>query len=136
MNGKVYAIDVQKDLLDGIKNEANREHLANIEIIWGNVEKLGGTKLRDASVDVVIASNIFFQIENREGFAKEVSRILRPNGRLFFIDWSDSFGNIGPKADVVVTESQARTFFERNNFVIDRDVSVGAHHYGLVIRKK
>ena len=136
MDGKVYAIDVQRDLLDKIKNEANREHLNNIEIIWGNAEKTGGTKLREASVDAVIASNIFFQVENRETFAGEIARILKPKGRLFFIDWSDSFGGIGPKAEAVVTESQAKAFFEQNGFVIERDVSVGSHHYGLVIRKK
>lgn len=134
--GKVYAIDVQKDLLDKIKNEADREQLKNIEIIWGNAEKLGGTKLRDTSVDVVIASNIFFQIEDRETFAKEIARILKRTGRLFFIDWSDSFGGIGPHADAVVTEREARIFFERNGFTIERDVPVGSHHYGLVIRKK
>jgi ubiquinone/menaquinone biosynthesis C-methylase UbiE len=136
MEGKVYAIDVQKDLLDKIKNEANREHLTNIEIIWGNAEKIGGTKLRDASVDVVIASNIFFQVENRETFAKEIARILKSKGRLFFIDWSDSFGGIGPHAGAVVTEKDARAFFEKNGFMIEKNVSVGSHHYGLVIRKK
>jgi ubiquinone/menaquinone biosynthesis C-methylase UbiE len=136
MEGKVYAIDVQKDLLDRIKNEANHEHLTNIEIIWGNAEKIGGTKLRDLSVDVVIASNIFFQVENRETFAKEIARILKPKGRLFFIEWSDSFGGIGPKADAVVTEAAAKIFFEKNGFMVERDVPVGSHHYGLVIRKK
>lgn len=136
VGGKIYAIDVQKDLLDKIKNEANRERLDNIEIIWGNAEKIGDTKLRDASVDVVIASNIFFQVENRGAFAKEIARILKSKGRIFFIDWSDSFGGIGPRADAVITENQAKTFFENNGFVIERSVSVGSHHYGLVIRKK
>lgn len=136
MNGKVYAIDVQKDLLDRIKTEANREHLANIEIIWGNAEKIGGTKLHDGSVDVVIASNIFFQVEDRVSFAKEISRILKSKGRLLFIEWSDSFGGIGPHKDAVVTENQARDFFEKNGFVIEKGLAVGSHHYGLVIRKK
>jgi ubiquinone/menaquinone biosynthesis C-methylase UbiE len=136
MEGKVYAIDVQKDLLDRIKKEAISEHLTNIEVIWGNAEKLHGTKLRDASMDVVIVSNIFFQVEDRETFATEIARILKPKGRFFFIDWSDSFGGIGPRVDAVVTESQAKTFFENNGFIIERNVSVGSHHYGLVIRKK
>lgn len=136
MEGKVYAIEVQKDLLDTIKIEANREGLTNIEIIWGNAEKIGGTKLKDESVDVVIASNIFFQVEDRETFAKEISRILKPNGRLFFIDWSDPSSTIGPKGDAVVTEVQAKDFFEKNGFTIERSVPAGSHHYGLVIRKK
>lgn len=136
MEGKVYAIDVQKDLLDKIKNEANRERLTNVEIIWGNAEKIGGTNLNDASVDAVIASNIFFQIEDRENFAKEIARILKPKGRIFFIEWSDSFGGIGPHQNAVVTEAQAKDFFIKNGFTIERDVVVGSHHYGLVIRKK
>lgn len=136
MGGKVYAIDVQKDLLDKIKNEANREKLDNVEIIWGNAEKIGGTKLRNESVDVVIASNIFFQVENRETFAREVARILKSKGRIFFIDWSDPFGGIGPHAGAVVPESQAKTFFEKNGFQIEKNIPVGSHHYGLILRKK
>lgn len=136
MEGKVYAVDVQKELLTKIKNEANHLRLTNIEVIWGDAEKIGGTKLRDAGVDVVICSNIFFQVENRESFAKEIARILKPKGRLFFIDWSESFGGIGPTVDAVVTESAAKTFFENNGFMIEKNVNVGSHHYGLVIRKK
>jgi ubiquinone/menaquinone biosynthesis C-methylase UbiE len=136
MDGKVYAIDVQKELLEKLKNEAGRERLDNLEIIWGDAEKVGGTKLRDASVDVVLVSNMFFQVEDRVGFIKEISRILKPKGRLFFIDWSDSYGGIGPKSDAVVTESQAKGIFSENGFVVDKDVPVGSHHYGLVIRKK
>ena len=134
--GKVYAVDVQKDLLDKLKNEANRQHITNVEVIWGNIEKVGGTKIKDASCDVAIASNVFFQIEDREGFAKEVARILKPTGRLFFIEWLDSFGGIGPTAQTVVKPATAKDFFEQHGFVIDRDVPVGSHHYGLVIRKK
>jgi ubiquinone/menaquinone biosynthesis C-methylase UbiE len=136
LDGKVYAIDVQKDLLDKVKNEASREHLDNIEIVWGNAEKVRGTKLRDASVDVVIVSNIFFQIEDREIFAKEIARILKRTGRIFFIEWSDSFGGIGPKAEAVVNEDQAKAFFQKNAFAIERSIPVGSHHYGLLIRKK
>src|SRR3989338_8678431 len=58
--GKVYAIEVEKDFLTTIKNKAKEAHLNNVEIIWGNVEKLGGTKIGDAVADAVIASNILF----------------------------------------------------------------------------
>ena len=42
--GRVYAIDIQKELIQKIKKQANIEHMPNIEIIWGDVEKIGGTK--------------------------------------------------------------------------------------------
>src|SRR5580700_10648069 len=56
--GRVYAVDVQKDLLDRIRTNGATEGLRNIEVVWGNAEKIGGTKLREGIADRVIASNI------------------------------------------------------------------------------
>lgn len=109
--GKVYAVDVQKDLLAKIKNDANKNHILNIEVIWGDIEKVGGTKLRDGCVDGVIASNILFQLTNKEGFRAEVRRILKPGGRLFVIDWTDSFGGLGPQGHLFFQLLHVRIFF-------------------------
>jgi precorrin-6B methylase 2 len=45
--GRVYAVDVQQDLLAKLKNSAALAGLRNIEVVWGNIEKIGGTKLRE-----------------------------------------------------------------------------------------
>ena len=71
-SGKVYAIDIQKDLLDRLKNEARKQGLLNVEVIWGDIETVGGSKLKDSSLDAVIASNILFQISQKEHFANTV----------------------------------------------------------------
>ena len=53
-NGKVYAVEVQKELLSRIKNDAEKKHLTNIEVIWGDIERAGGTKLGNSSMDGVL----------------------------------------------------------------------------------
>ncbi|MFO0718806.1 MAG: methyltransferase domain-containing protein [Candidatus Paceibacterota bacterium] len=133
--GKVYAVDVQKDLLAKIKNDANKNHILNIEVIWGDIEKVGGTKLRDGCVDGVIASNILFQLTNKEGFRAEVRRILKPGGRLFVIDWTDSFGGLGPQGASVFSASSCKNFFQ-TDFNIEKEFNAGAHHYGIIFKKK
>ena len=70
--GRVYAIDVNKDLLTKLKNHASREGMYNVEVIWGDLEKPRGTKLRDMSVDLVFLSNILFQLEDKEGHVGQV----------------------------------------------------------------
>src|SRR3989338_5892902 len=65
-NGKVYAVEIIKDFLETIKNKVKEANLRNVEIIWGNVEKLGGTKIGDGEVDTVIASNVLFQVEDKK----------------------------------------------------------------------
>jgi len=133
--GKVYAVDVQKELLDKIKTSANNEKLFNIEIVWGDIEKLGGTKLADMSVDAVIISNILFQIEDKETFVSEIKRILRPNGRLLVVDWSDSFGGVGPSPMNVFTGKNTLNLFENKGFVVDKQIDAGDNHYGIIFRK-
>ena len=77
--GRVYAVDVQQDLLNKIKNIASTSGLSNIEVIWGNIEKIGGTKLREAIADIVIISNTLFQVEKDdiENLSLETKRILK-----------------------------------------------------------
>ncbi|MBU4479964.1 methyltransferase domain-containing protein [Patescibacteria group bacterium] len=134
--GRVYAVDVQKDFLDKIRNSANLERLYNIEIILGDIEKVGGTRLADMSVDAVIVSNVLFQAEDRESLVMEAKRILRSNGRILVVDWADSFNGMGPDSKNIFSENEALKLFEGEGFIKDRNISAGDHHYGIVFRKK
>lgn len=40
---------------------AMAENIENIDILWGDIENIGGTKLGDESVDAVIIANTFFR---------------------------------------------------------------------------
>jgi ubiquinone/menaquinone biosynthesis C-methylase UbiE len=133
--GRVYAIDIQQGLLSKLKNTAAREGIYNIEVIWGDIEKVNGTKLRDNSIDLVFLSNILFQIDDKEAVIKEVKRVLRSGARVLIVDWTDSFGGLGPKGDVVFRKDAAINLFEKNGFHLDREILAGAHHYGLIYKK-
>ena len=92
--GMVYAIDVQQDLLEKLKRSAALIGVHNIEIIWGNAEKIGGTKLRENMIDRAILSNVLFQIEqkDRDNLVLEIKRIVKPNGKLLVVDWQAGGG--------------------------------------------
>lgn len=134
-SGKVYAIDIQEDLLKHVKDSAHREHLRNVETVWGNIEKTGGTKLRDRALDAVILANTLFQLEHKEGVVAEIDRVLAPGGRLLVIDWAGSYGGIGPKPDHVVAEHAAEGLFIRAGYHKTKDFRAGAHHYAIVFTK-
>ena len=132
--GRVFAVDVQKDLLTRIKNTAAREKLDCVDIIWGDFEKLGGTKLKDKSLDVVIMSNVLFQVEYPATAFVEAQRVLRPNGKLCIIDWTDSFDGMGPEKKRVVTKTRALDMAQAAGFAFVREFPAGAHHYGIIVR--
>lgn len=133
--GRVYSIDVNKDLLTKLKNHATKEGLYNVEVIWGDIEKPNGTKLRDGSIDLVFLSNILFQLEDKEALIKEVKRVLKPGGRVLVVDWMDSFGGIGPTVKMVVNKEKAQGLFDKSGFHLDREITAGSHHYGFIYKK-
>jgi len=133
--GKVYAIEIQKDFLTTIINKAKDTHLNNIECLVGDVEKLGGTNIKDKILDAVIASNIFFQLEDKDKFIEEVKRILKPGGRILLIDWSNNTSLIGPTFDKTMPKSKMREMFEKKGFSWERDIDAGIHHYGMILIK-
>jgi len=130
--GKVYAVELQKDFLDTVKSRVLEAHLNNVEIIWGNVEKIGGTKIGDNIVDIVIASNVLFQIEDKENFILEVKRILKQKGRVLLIDWSESSILRGTN---IISKDKARIMFEKKGFVFEREINAGDYHYGMILIK-
>lgn len=131
-SGRVYAIDVQEELLRHVMDAAAQGHLRNVEAVWGNVEKQGGTKLKPQSMDAAILSNTLFQLHHRDAAVSEIKRILVPGGRLLVIDWAGAYGGIGPKPDQVITEHVAEEFFIAAGFHKVKSFRAGAHHYAIV----
>jgi ubiquinone/menaquinone biosynthesis C-methylase UbiE len=133
--GRVYAIDIQQELLTRLKTTANQQRIHNIEVLHGDIEHIGGTRIREASVDLVIAANVMFQLDNKEGLIEEAKRILKPNGRLLIVDWTDSFGGLGPQGDMVFAQTDAKKLCEAKGLAFATGVVAGDHHYGLIFRK-
>lgn len=134
--GKIYAVEVQKDLLDRIKNSASREGIHNIEVVWGDIEKHGGTRLRDHSIDRCLISNVLFQAQDRENVVAEAHRILKSGGKVLVIDWSDSADISGPDPKHVFPKADAQAIFEKGGFSIEKEIKAGAHHYGFIGTKR
>ena len=140
-SGRVYAIDVQRDLLRRVKNEAQRRGFKNVDVIWTDLERAGSSKLADKTLDLVLISNLLFQVENKSAVLAEAWRILKPAGRLVIIDWADpalssqgAFPRIGPDRKSVITKEKTMELAERAGFELQREFPAGAHHYGLIFR--
>jgi ubiquinone/menaquinone biosynthesis C-methylase UbiE len=132
--GLVYAVDVQQDLLERLKKSAALVGLHNIEIIWGNAEKIGGTKLRENIADRVIVSNVLFQIEpkDRDNFVLELKRIVKPGGKLLVVDWQSGSPLTPPTAVPVMT---AEALFQKAGWTLEKNFDAGDHHYGIIFKK-
>ena len=106
-----------------------------MEVLWGDIERLGATKLSDKSVDIVIVANTFFAVEDKVGLINEASRVLVPKGKILFVDWKESYGGLGPQPEMIVSSADARRYFENAGFTFEKSIQTGDQHYGFIMVK-
>ena len=133
--GRVYACEIQKPLVEKIGALAAAAHLPQVHPLWCDLEAPEGLKIQSASLDIGILVNTLFLLEDKETALREISRVLRPGGKLYIIDWSESFGGLGPTPEMVIDAATATALVEGLGFVLETTYAAGDHHYGLQCRK-
>lgn len=132
-SGTVYALEVQKELVTKLTDEAKRRHASNVHVLWSNFEKFNGTKLKDNSVDRVILANTLFQVEDKDTAILEIKRILKPGGKVGVID-VQAGGAF--KTNNYISEMDARILFEKQSFVIEKSFNYEMHQWGFLATKQ
>ncbi len=134
--GRVVAVDVHQAMLPRIKALASGEGLHNVEVMHGDIEQAGGSRLEDEQFDVVIIANLLFSCENKKAAVAEAHRVLRRAGKALVIDWSGSYGGLGPHEDHVIGAKEAQKLFEEGGFSLSNEIPAGTYHWGFLVRKK
>ena len=109
--------------------------LDNIRTIVGDLEVFHGSKLNDKIADRVIVSNIFFQLENKEIFLKEVFRILKDNGEVLFVDFHPTSQILGKLKNKILSKDQVVDLFLQNKFFINKEIFENEHNYAVIFNK-
>ncbi len=136
-SGSVIAIDIHRDIVARLARETVDMGIGNMRALWGDIEIDGGSKLADHSVDFVILSNIMFHLEDKQGCFKEAHRVLKSGGRALLVDWSESFGGMGPRPQAVFTKEAALLLSKSLGFTVMNDtLPAGDHHYAILLKKE
>jgi len=132
-DGMIYAIDILEEPLSALRSRAKLEKILNIQTIRSNIEDRNGSKLSNSSVDLVLMTNLLFQIEKKEEVFTEAKRILKNNGKLLIVDWKLT-ASLGPEKNRI-SEKEVKNLAEKFGFEIEKEFEAGIYHYGLLFTK-
>ncbi len=94
-NGRVFAEDIQRQMIESIQRRVAREGLSNVEPILG-------TPLDPRlpqGLDAVLMVDTYPQLDDPVGLMTHVRRSLKPNGRLGIVDFKTDVLGPGPALD-------------------------------------
>jgi len=126
---KIFALDVQEEMLDILREKIKKEKITNIEVILSGESSI---PLSDKSVDILLMANVFHELEDRFALLEEVKRVLKMNGRMVIIDWKKMEMDFGPPLEERLDENEVIDACYGNGFTLLEKSNVGPYNY-LVI---
>jgi ubiquinone/menaquinone biosynthesis C-methylase UbiE len=82
-SGKVYAVDIQQDLLDHVNQRDREENIDNIQTVLGEYDD---PKLPAHNVDLAFINDVLHHIQHRAAYLKALGSYMKPGGRVAIIE--------------------------------------------------
>jgi arsenite methyltransferase len=82
--GKVYAVDIDREMIDLIAQRVKKESLQNVQTV---VARSDDPRLPTTGVDLIFTVNTYHHIGERIAYFKSLQKYLRPSGRIAVIDF-------------------------------------------------
>ena len=134
IKGKVYALDIEPDMIRVTNEEAKKHGLSNVQTVMRDFIT-EGSGLPDGSMDYVMLFNIL-HLEKPMVLINEAKRILRAGGKLGIIHWNyDPKTPRGPSMDIRPKPEQCIKWAESVGFSNAVQYDLKPYHYGIVLTK-
>jgi ubiquinone/menaquinone biosynthesis C-methylase UbiE len=121
--GRVYAVDVDEDLLAYLDERVRDEGRANVEVVRATFDD---PKLPDGEVDLVFVSNTYHHIQERPAYFRRLLLDLAPNGRVAILELDDrswlprTMGHFTPAEAVAAEMNEAGYRLEARHEGLER----------------
>jgi len=128
---KIYATDIEPEMVQYLVMRAKREGLANLSAVKGEMDD---AKLPEP-VDLALLVDVYHHIDDRGAYFGRLARSFRPGGRLAIIDFTlDS--DIGPPPRARIAPEQVKRELADAGYVLAEELELLPNQYFLVFRPK
>jgi len=112
---KVYAIDIQKEMLRFLENRIRLLGIGNIELRLSRPDEI---PLENEAADFLMSINTLHEFDDKAGMAKEMKRVIKHEGSLLIVDFKRQETKFGPPVRIRVAKDKAIRLFEDHSFTL------------------
>jgi SAM-dependent methyltransferase len=104
-DGKVFAVDIQKEMLDALEVKCRMQMVKNVEPVLGTTQS---PRLAAGSIDLAVMVDVYHEFDFPYEMLKEIVASLKPGGRIAFVEYRKEDPNVPIKLVHKMTEEQIR----------------------------
>ncbi len=133
VDGSVYALDMDPEMLKVIASKAEAEAIANIKLVEGSIDNL---PLPEASVDIALASLVLHEVKPLSGTLQQIKRVLKEGGYFLCFEYEKVEDAIdGPPMAIRIPSSIMEQEIINAGFSIIQKLSPADYMYIFIAKK-
>jgi ubiquinone/menaquinone biosynthesis C-methylase UbiE len=131
-SGKVYANDLQPEMLAKLRENAARAKVNNIVTVLGDV---ADPKLPANTMDLVLLVDVYHEFSQPQQMLRKIRETLKPDGRLVLLEYRAEDPNVPIIAEHKMTVGQVKTEVEAEGFVLQPVIETLPRQHILILTK-
>src|SRR4051812_21650858 len=124
--GRVYANDVQPQMLNMLSRRLSNSRISNVTLIEGTLED---PKIPAASVDLALMVDVYHELSQPQTMLRHLREALKPGGRLVLLEYRKEDPSIPIRPEHKMSIAEAKLEVESEGFTLSKvDESLPRQH--------
>ncbi|HZT76602.1 MAG TPA: class I SAM-dependent methyltransferase [Vicinamibacterales bacterium] len=131
--GRVYANDVQPEMLQILQRRVERAHVANVVLVEG---ALDDPRLPASTLDLELMVDVYHELSRPQEMLRGLRSALKPDGRLVLLEYRKEDPSIPIKPDHKMSVKEAKLEVEAEGFALAQvDETLPRQHILIFTRR-
>jgi SAM-dependent methyltransferase len=131
-SGKVYAEDVQPEMLRMLRQNAGKEKATNVETVLGNETD---PKLPAGQIDLILLVDVYHEFSQPQKMLQRMREALKPDGRLVLLEYRKEDPNVPIRPEHKMSVDEVRIELGAEGFQLDKVIETLPRQHILILKK-
>ena len=131
-SGKVFANDLQPEMLAKLRDNAAKAKINNIVTVLGDV---ADPKLPPNTMDLVLLVDVYHEFSQPQQMLRKIRETLKPDGRLVLLEYRAEDPNVPINPEHKMTVAQVKAEIEAEGFVLQPVIETLPRQHILILTK-
>lgn len=131
--GKIFAVDVQPEMLAILKDRAAKAKVTNIQTILGSESD---PRLPAASCDLILMVDVYHELSQPQRMLQKMKQALKSDGRLVLLEYRKEDPHIPIRSEHKMSVQEAKAEVEAEGFKLAETLSDLPRQHIFIFKKR
>ncbi len=132
-SGKVYAVDIQPQMLEILQTRAQRDKVTNVQTV---LDTVSDPKLPAGAIDLILLVDVYHEFSQPQAMLDHMREALKPNGRLVLLEYRKEDPTIPILPDHKMSVSEVKAEVQPEGFQFDQVIEVLPRQHIIIFRPR